>query len=71
MDNIVLIIISLCSFIAGVIIGNMKKDMVYEEMITRLLNNNETLINEINEVRTYMRRESRRINMMNNRSDDG
>ena len=69
MNNIVLIIISLCSFIIGVIIGNMKKEIVYEEMIARLLKINKTLINEINEIRTYMNRESRRTNMMNNRSN--
>ena len=67
MDNIVLIIISLCSFIIGLVIGNIKKETVYEEMIARLLNNNKTLINEINEIRTYMNRESRRIHMMNNK----
>lgn len=51
----VLIIISLCSFIIGVIIGNMKKDIVYEEMIAELLNNNKRLMNEINKVKVFMR----------------
>ena len=51
----VLIIISLCSFIIGVIIGNMKKDIVYEGTIAELLNNNKILMNEINKVKVFMR----------------